>query len=69
MSWVTITMDPDHSKAKVNKYYLKKIVLDIVRGDQFMYILLEVDYKYSVNGYNLSFFNFSLLSLLLGFPF
>ena len=33
--------------------YLKKIVLDTIREDQFMYILLGIDYKYSVNGYNL----------------
>ena len=61
MSWVTIIMNPDDSKVKVDKFYLKKIVIDTVRKDQFMYILLEVDYIYSVNGYNISFFNFSIL--------
>ena len=61
MSWVTIIMNPDDSKVKVDKFYLKKIVIDTVREDQFMYILLEVDYIYSVNGYNISFFNFSIL--------
>ena len=45
MSWVTIIMNPDDSKVKVDKFYLKKIVIDTVREDQFMYILLEVDYK------------------------
>ena len=58
MSWVTIIMDPDDSKVKVDKFYLKKIILGTVREDQFMYILLEVDYIYSVNGYSISFFNF-----------
>ena len=61
MSWVTIIMDPDDSKVKLDRFYLKKINLGTVREDQFMYILLEVDYIYSVNGYNISFFNFSAL--------
>ena len=61
MSWVTIIMNPDDSKVKVDKFYLKKIVIDTVREDQFMYILLEVDYIYSVSGYSISFFNFSIL--------
>ena len=61
MSWVTIIMDPDDSKVKLDRFYLKKINLGIVREDQFMYILLEVDYIYSVNGYNISFFNFPAL--------
>ena len=54
-------MDPDDSKVKLDRFYLKKINLGIVREDQFMYILLEVDYIYSVNGYNISFFNFPAL--------
>ena len=61
MSWVTIIMDPDDSKVKVDKFYFKKIVLGTIREDQFMYILLEVDYIYSVNGYNISFFNFPII--------
>ena len=68
MSWVTIIMDPDDSKVKLDRFYLKKINLGIVREDQFMYILLEVDYIYSVNGYNISFFNFPAF-FLLGPPF
>ena len=61
MSWVTIIMDPDDSKVKLDRFYLKKINLGTVREDQFMYILLEVDYIYNVNGYNISFFNFPAL--------
>ena len=57
MSWVTIIMDPDDNKVKVDWFYLKKIFLDTVRGDQFMYILLEVDYIHSTSGYSPSFFN------------
>ena len=60
MSWVTIIMDPDDSKVKVDGFYFKKIVLGTVREDQFMYILLKGGYKYSVNGYSLAFFNFSI---------
>ena len=48
-------MYPDHNEVKVDRYYLKKIVLGTIQEDQFMYILLGIDYKYSVNGYNLFF--------------
>ena len=51
-------MDLDDSRVKVDKFYLKKIILGTVWEYQFMYILLEVDYIYGVNGYNISFFNF-----------
>ena len=50
-------MDLDDNKVKVDWFYLKKIVINTVQGDQFMYILLEVDYKYSTGGYSPSFFN------------
>ena len=53
-------MGPDDNKVKMDRFYLKKIVIDIVRKDQFMYILLEIGYKYSVNGYSISFFNFTI---------
>ena len=32
---------------KMNKFEQKKIVIDAVRGDQFLYITLKFDYKYS----------------------
>ena len=53
-------MGPDDNKVKMDRFYLKKIVIDIVREDQFTYILLEIGYKYSVNGYSISFFNFTI---------
>ena len=31
-----------------------KIIIGIVRGDQFLYIILEVDYKYSFYCYSIS---------------
>ena len=55
MSLVAIIMDLDDNKVKEDWFYLKKIVLSIVRGDQFLYILLEASYKYSSNCYNVSF--------------
>ena len=40
-------MDPDDNKVKIDWFYLKKIVLGTIRGDQFLYIFLEFDYKHS----------------------
>ena len=54
MSWVMIIMDPNDNKVKVDWLYLMKIVLVIVRGDQFLYIILEVGYKYSSYSYSVS---------------
>ena len=59
MSWVAIIVDPNDNKVKIDWFYLKKIVLGTVRGDQFLYIILEVHYKYSSYCYN-----FSLNSLI-----
>ena len=47
MSWITIIVDLDDKKTKIDWFYLKKIVIGIIRGDQFLYIFLEFDYKYS----------------------
>ena len=55
MSWVTVTMDPVDNKPKIDWIYLRKIVLGTVRGDQFLYILLEVGYKYNFDCYSVSF--------------
>ena len=40
MSWLTIIMDPDDNKGKIDWFYPKKNVLGTVRGDQFLYIYL-----------------------------
>ena len=40
MSWVTIIMDPNDKKVKIDWFYLKKIVLGTVQVDQFLYISL-----------------------------
>ena len=42
MSWVTIIIDLDDNKVKVDWFYLRKIVLGTVRGNQFLYIILGV---------------------------
>ena len=47
MSWVTIIMDQDDKKVKIDWFYLKKIVNGIIRGDQVLYISLEFDYRHS----------------------
>ena len=41
MSWVTIIMNQDDKKVKIDWFYLKKIVNGTIRGDQFLYISLE----------------------------
>ena len=33
MSWVTIIMDPNDNKVKIDWFYLKKIILDTIQGD------------------------------------
>ena len=38
MSWVTIIMDQDDKKVKIDWFYLNKIILCTIRGDQFLYI-------------------------------
>ena len=55
MIWVVIIMDLDVNKVKVNWFYIRKIILGTIRGDQFLYILLELGYKYSSNCYSVSF--------------
>ena len=47
-------MDPDHNKVKMDWFYLKKIIIITIRGDQFLYIIIEIDYKYSSYCYNIS---------------
>ena len=54
MSWVAIIMDPNDNKVKVDKFYLKKIVLGTVQEDLFLIIFLEVVYKYNSYYYNIS---------------
>ena len=56
MSWVTIIMDPDNNKVKIDWFYLNKIILSTIRGEQFLYISLEFDYKHSSCCYSILFY-------------
>ena len=46
-------MDLDHNKVKMDWFYLKKIIISTIRGDQFLYIFLEFGYKHSYYCYNI----------------
>ena len=46
MNLTTSKNDLDDKKMKLDWYNLKKIILDIVRGDQFLCISLKFDYKF-----------------------
>ena len=63
MSWITVRMDLEDNKVKVDKIYLRKFVLGTVRGDQFLYIFLEVGYRYNFDCYSVSFSILRSLSL------
>ena len=69
MSQVTITMDPDDNRVKIDLIYQRKIVLGTVREDQFLYILLEVGYKYSFDYYIISLLILRSPSLKVSLPF
>ena len=47
MSGVAIVVDPNDNKVEINWFLLKKIVIGTVWGDQFLYIILNFDYKYN----------------------
>ena len=42
MNWTTIMVGLDDLKAKINKFYPKKIVLGTIRGDVFLYIYISL---------------------------
>jgi len=47
MNRTTSKVDSNDKKMKINWFNLKKIVLSIIRGDQFLYISLKFDYKFN----------------------
>ena len=75
MSWVAIMVDPNDNKVEIDQFLLKKMILVTIRGDQFLYIFFEFDYKYSSQCYSILLSNFrSPLSgppfyFILSFPF
>ena len=48
MNWTTIMVGLDDLKAKIKMFYPKKIVLDTIRGDAFLYIYIYI-YIYLLN--------------------
>ena len=62
-------MDLEDNKVKVDWIYLRKFVIGPVRGDQFLYVLLEIGYKYSFDCYCVSFFVLCSPSLRVPPPF
>ena len=66
-NWVLINqttskVDLDDKKMKIDWFILNKIVLSTVRGDQFLYIFLKFDYKFSSQLLQYFFFYFSIPS-------
>ena len=47
MNQTTSKVNSDDKKVKIDQFNLKKIVLDTVRGAQFLYISLKFDYKFN----------------------
>ena len=47
MNQTNIKVDLDNKKMKLDKFVVKKIVIGIIRGDQFLYLSFRFDYKVS----------------------
>ena len=47
MNQTNIRVDPDDKKIKLDRFVVKKIVIGIVQGDQFLYLSFRFDYKVS----------------------
>ena len=47
MNQTNIKVDPDDKKMKLDRFMVKKIIIDIVQGDQFLYLSFMFDYKVS----------------------
>ena len=47
MNQTNIKVDLVDKKMKLDRFMVKKIVLDIVQGDQFLYLSFRFDYKVS----------------------
>ena len=62
-------MDPDDNKIKIDCFYPKKILIDTIRGDQFLYISLNFDYKRSFCCYSIFLLILRSLSLRVFFLF
>ena len=47
MNQTTTKVDSDDKRMKIDKFKLQKIILNTIQGDQFLYIALKFDYKFS----------------------
>ena len=47
MSWMTNKVDSNDKNRKIDWFKLKKIVLDTIQGDPFLYVSHKFDYKFS----------------------
>ena len=47
MYQTNVKVDPDDKRMKLDRFVVKKIILGIIRGDQFLYISFRFDYKVS----------------------
>ena len=69
MSQVNIIVNSNDNKVKIDWLYIMKIVLGTIREDQFLNIILEVDYKYLSYCYNVSLLILRFLSLKISLLF
>ena len=69
MNWTTIMVGLDDLKAKINKFYPKKIVLGTIRGDVFLYIYLSFEFDYKSSSCYYSIFLLISQSLSSGYSF
>ena len=47
MNQTNIKVDSDDKMMKLYKFVVKKIIIGIIRGDQFLYLSFRFDYKVS----------------------
>ena len=47
MNQTNIKIDLNDKKTKLDKFVVKKIIIGIIRGDQFLYLSFRFDYKVS----------------------
>ena len=69
MNQTNIKVDPDDKKMKLDRFVVKKIVFNTVRGYQFLYLSFRFDYKVSSRFLQCFFFSFSILLLIALLPF
>ena len=69
MNQTNIKVDPDDKKMKLDRFMVKKIILGMVRRDQFLYLSFRFDYKFSLRLLQYFSLDFSILCLIASFSF